>query len=98
MKTADLLSFCRYYKGEDENPYDVIDPRYNAWNCEKCWISLKNTDDNFLHGLCQEFLSVFPDWTSDAPVPVSLRALIFDRYTHFGGSDAGFISFYNSIY
>ena len=40
MKKEEMMKFCRYYKGEDENPYSFGDkPKYAVafWSLERAW-------------------------------------------------------------
>ena len=37
MTRKELIRFCRYYKGEKENPFS-ISPVWYIWNIEKEWV------------------------------------------------------------
>ena len=37
MKKKDLIQLCRYYKGEEENPFEQ-NPKGFFWECERMYI------------------------------------------------------------
>ncbi len=41
MKDADLLQYCRYYKGERRNPYEGKDQnKMMLWSYEQIWADM----------------------------------------------------------
>ena len=40
-KTQELIRECRYYKGEERNPYANHNVYRMAWICEKEWVDLE---------------------------------------------------------
>ena len=82
----ELINQCRYYKGEEENPYEDEDGDSSLfWFYEQKWVqfSLKGRS-NDMQLFLQEYESA---GGSDFPnVPSSLIALLFNRYCHFGGA------------
>ena len=80
MNKQELLSFCRYYKGEETNPYKG-DLRANLWEYEKYWLeeSLKE-DSDYLSELANEYISAgLLTWTETDGTPSLLKALLFNR-------------------
>ena len=81
-----LLTFCRYYKGEEECPAELKETgASNFWNYEKYWVDSEdlrdekgyNTKGYIEHGL--------KDFCSDDGVPITLKALFYNRYSHWVG-------------
>lgn len=87
MKKEDYLPFCRYYKGEEINPYKNKDQnKAMLWGYERFWIDM-NLSDNGRRSLAEYIddyshagLSMF-EMQDDAPA--SLKALLFNRYCHY---------------
>jgi len=82
MKSEDLMHFCRYYKGEERNPYEGTQNEI-YWRCEYYWVALTmNSADfsNMIHAYLQAGLMDFGlnDGTSD-----TLKALLFNRYCQY---------------
>lgn len=91
-RRARYLSQCRYYKGEQTNPYDT--PQYEGtdkaliWFYESRWFDMVMENPN--HPLLIEYtfdyrthgLTYFSE--SDS-VPISLKALLLNRYYHNEG-------------
>lgn len=98
----DLIPFCRYYKGEEECPKGV---NQNFWGYEKYWVELsenpKEGSDNFkivcnwLDDYIRAGLGLFK---SDDGVPGTLKALLFNRYTHWMQTNDGFKEWYTNTY
>lgn len=93
-----LLKHCRYYKGEEKNPFK--DDRFPFWTLEKAWIEevIKDDASVLLIDYCNEFKTACHDLANDDIIPMSLKAIIHNRYYHFGGSDKGFKDFLNRYY
>lgn len=106
MNKKDSLQFCRYYKGEAQNPF--IDKDQNKallWDYEKAWVE-QNFSDNGRESLA-EYLSEFSHaglslFEMQDDTPASLKALLFNRYakSSFSMSDAvePFKEFYKKYY
>lgn len=87
MKKEDLILFCRYYKGEKNNPYEEkYQDKASLWDYERFWIEHNFTEDG--RYLLSEYIN---DYTSvglalfemQDDTPVSLKALLFNRYCHW---------------
>lgn len=98
----DLLPFCRYYKGEKECPKETNEL---FWGYEKVWVETsenpKENGDNFkiasdwLDDYLRASLSSF---SNDDGVPITLKALLFNRYTHWMQTNDGFKEWYTKNY
>ena len=80
-----LLEQCFYYKGEEINPFE--NHRGMLWNYESCWVrfNLDKTDydqEDDLHWYKQWGLS---DLCPNDGVPMTMKALLLNRYLHWGG-------------
>ena len=90
MKTSKdpLLKSCRYYKGETESPFS--DSRSALWSAERNWVQLAQSAspllDEYLEGLRVDL----PELANNDHIHQSLKAFLFDRYCHFGGTPSGF--------
>lgn len=86
----DLIQFCRYYKGEEENPYKDGDKAY-LWDYERVWVketlaSYKNEDVSFFSPMLDEYLACgLREFEQMDDTPVTLKALLFNRYCHWNG-------------
>lgn len=78
-----LLKSCRYYRGESSNPYEGKDrDRAMLWFYEMCWVknaSLGRSPSS--SDMLEEYTAVgLRDFCKNDGVPVSLKALLFNRY------------------
>jgi hypothetical protein len=76
----ELLKMCRYYKGEEHNPFRDQN-RSMLWFYERAWIYEKQNNSNNLSLAIEEYirigLGLFEQFDD---VPLSLKALLFNRY------------------
>jgi hypothetical protein len=88
MKTADLLPFCRYYKGEEECPYSGNEAM--LWLYEMDWTNEtiriykdeKKAEQSVLNSHLSEYIAVgLSDFSTGDNIPITLKALLFDRYS-----------------
>ena len=102
MTNEDLISYCRYYKDEEQNPFDNIDQnKAMLWFYEMCFVT---------NGQLSGFAEYISDYNSvgltsfaeDDGVPIELKALLFNRYakTAYSMMDAAepFKKFYLEYY
>lgn len=89
MEKTEILKHCRYYKGEDENPFKSGAPR-TFWQIEKIWDFL--ITDSYREGaLVNEFLAMNPSGYKEIEsIPMSLKAIMYDQYCHWYATDDGF--------
>lgn len=110
MTRDELIKQCRYYKGEEECPFDGVDQDKTAfWSYEETWVNnfkRNYIDDQLTQSSYLAFSSVANANKEElSSVPVSLQLLLFNRYVHwFGGYQsleedaASFVAWLKSSY
>lgn len=79
MDRKTLLQYCRYYKGGDVCPFD--DERQMLWFYEQSWVTAMLNDDDMLEEYISDYVIVgLHDFSVTDDVPMSLKALLFNRY------------------
>lgn len=91
-----ILKYCLYYKGETENPF--ADSRSALWSAEKMWVRMAESADPLLDEYLEGLRLALPDLAKSKVLHPSLMALLYDRYTHFGGSSSGFPAWLSRSY
>lgn len=100
----ECLKCCNFFNGEEESPYESRGIEYQNYNMfwfyEKCWCRMSdrerewNTEEYKAYGLA--------DFRKDDGTPISLKALLFNRYCHwcggYGNDAEGFKSWYIKDY
>ena len=101
MKKKDLLKYCRYYKGEQKNPFEGIEQN-KAMLCfyESCWLNIYFTrgQDAF-----KEYISTYTrigliTFEASDNIPVSYKALLFNRYAKSSYSMANAVEPFKEFY
>ena len=129
---ANLLASCRFYKGEEENPFeqeldahevdkshlpppecmhteyqgltneeiDRLECSATAWKYERMWVEMSQKKDDFLLQMEEEYINHgLSDLYPYDGVAISLKALLFNRYCHWGYTDPdGFRKWYTHAY
>lgn len=88
MNTNPLYTFTRYYKGPGTEPTDNGNTKTLIWEYEKLWAEDEGerSDD---HPRMKEYVKdVLPLFDEDDGIPNSLKALLYNRYTHWVGGYA----------
>ncbi len=106
MKQDELLKYCKYYKGEDYNPFvDKNQDKALFWDWEQKWLvwaaQHNDTDDNLLDTMLYEYIQAGMDnFEINDGVPISLKALLFNRYFHWNeySKPADFMNWYVNTY
>ncbi len=87
MKREELIKYCRYYKGEKENPYDGKNQDAAMfWEYESIWVDRLFSDTKFLKMMQDELIEVAANLEDKDPQiidnsrPFSLVALLFNRW------------------
>ena len=76
-KRKQLILDCRIYVGSE-------DPAFPGYY-EECWIRFHDKDEAYLDAVTQEYISAgLKDFSSDDGTPISLKAVLFNRYIHWG--------------
>lgn len=94
-----LLTACRYYKGEKENPYQ--DRRKSLfWSYEKKWLEMFLVESVDIVAYMDEYeKDGLLGFESKDNVPTTLKALLYNRYLYWSeGSPSGFKEFYKDLY
>lgn len=97
MAKEELISSCRYYKGEKECPFDGI--AANLWDYEKAWVDNHSAKDSILSICLEEYNGHgFTHLEEYDGVPITLKALLFNRYYHWMGNADEFPRWYKEVY
>lgn len=71
----ELIKQCRYYKGEEESPYEGVDQDKDMlWFYESHW-EMSGTSEDMLSDYHRLHIS-----TDNISIPTSLKALLFNRF------------------
>ena len=110
MTRDELIKQCRYYKGEETNPFEGVDQDKTAfWSYEYIWVN-KFKGDYIDEQMTQSSYLAFPPVAMAnrgefSSVPVSLQLMLFNRYVHWlGGYQsleddvASFVAWFKSSY
>lgn len=101
-KKKDFIKFCKYYKGEEQPPFKDND-KMALWEYEKKWVEFNLTNKEVLVDFVDDYVSVgLSMFSSTDDTPVSLKALLFNRFVKGFQSmiDAvePFKEYYNKMY
>ena len=101
----DLIQYCRYYKGEEECPESYNGTDFdNVWFYEKVWANSETDRDEKGCNTTEYITYGMKEFNADDGVPITLKALLFNRYCHWLGgygkeSDTeGFKKWYLKLY
>ncbi|EFC71235.1 hypothetical protein [Prevotella sp. oral taxon 299] len=99
-----LMELCRYYKGEKENPYKEEQNKACLWSYERAWLlEFTKPQSRLLMSYLSQYTAVgLTCFSTDDNVPITLKALLFNRYarTQYSNYEAveSFKRFYNKYY
>ena len=99
----ELIKYCRYYDGKDCNPYEGGEQNASMFYFyESCWVNELAANKGRLSLMLQEYCAnmrrLLPDMYNDDIMPFTYKALLLDRYMHFGGNSEGFREFFAKSY
>lgn len=77
-----LTAKCRYYKGEQENPYEGTEDQMK-WYYESCWVEQLSESYENAKMFRHEIGNKFDDIAEKYNVPRSLIGLLLNRYEHW---------------
>ncbi len=104
MQKEDYIRQCRYFKGEEINPFEGTD-KSMLWFYEQKWCEFAIEDPAYLDGCVEEYKRFgLTDFSTNDNTPISLKAIFLNRYRHWGGGyDAesdrkGFKEWYQNYY
>jgi len=95
MKNS-LYQQCRFYNGEDKAPDWMNQNEKWFWGYESYWFHVHMQGES-----CPDYLLDYPSMKGfevDDGTPQDLKALLCDRYCHFGGSVRDFKKYYKQYY
>lgn len=73
-----LILDCRIYDGSNE-------PNFPGWY-EECWVDFHEGDNSYLDSMTKNYIQAgLKDFSSNDGTPISLKALLFNRYMHWVG-------------
>lgn len=81
-----LLQYTHYYKGEKECPKSC--ERSNFWEYEKMWVENEEERAEDNPRVLEYMQDVLPLYNDDNGIPLTLKALLYNRYTHWCGGYA----------
>lgn len=89
-----LIEYCKFYRGELENPFSDSDICSSFWNIEFTWVNYLYFDDSLNVNYVSEFYADFPDRLKNISeeMPDSLKAFLYQQYCQEGGSKDDFPS------
>lgn len=79
----ELIKQCRYYKGEEENPYEAKagDNSRILWSCERSWyIDMQQQGEAAFSREVEEYNAYKVGERLSSDLPVTLLARIFNRF------------------
>lgn len=83
-----LIGYCRYYKGEAENPFEGTENNSGLfWFYERHWVDLlaKSYDNAKPLRADYDYMQL-ADFYIEVNVPRSLIGLLINRYLHWSGA------------
>lgn len=97
------IAQCKFYKGEQANPFEKEDNnKAQFWLYEEEWVKMMLNNKARLDDYINHYISIIGDFDPQNDCPLSLKALIFERYDHWCGGldeDTGaddFLSFFET--
>lgn len=91
-----LLKYCRFFKGEEICPF--LDEHRSLWEAERNWVDEAIVGSRLLDEYLDGFRRDLPDMANFEVTHPSLKAFLYDRYLHFGGSKSGFPAWFGRCY
>lgn len=90
----------RYYKGENSNPFGVMDIRHTAWNVEALYSELW-PDSPMLSDCLNDYIRRgLTEFCQFDDTPIHLKAFLMNRYFQYAEREdvEAFKEFYNKCY
>lgn len=85
MTKEDYIKQCRYYKGEITNPFEGTNNSM-LWFYEQKWCEFAIDNPAYLDECIEEYKYFgLTDFSDNDNVPISLKAIFFNRFLHWGG-------------
>jgi hypothetical protein len=84
-KKQDLIEQCRYYNGETELPKSLPQEYALMWDYESVWVKCELEQNEMLTVFKEGIIEYHLETKRDDQTPLTLKALLFNRYLHWGG-------------
>lgn len=102
-KTSQPLAHCRYFKGEESNPFEGKDQNKAAlWFYEQSWVEDMHKGGESIFSAIEDYVYYVGSFNSSDGVPTSLKALLFNRFAKgfvsLNSAVESFKIFYNKYY
>lgn len=101
MEKKDLLQYCRYYKGQNENPYKADDPKFTAWKIEMLYTYCRTEDREVIDTALQDYIQHgMSDFHMEDDIPMTLKAFLMNRFFQYNDREDidEFKKFYEKLY
>lgn len=85
MLNNPLHPFTRYYKGPGTEPGDAENNKRLIWGYEQLWVENEEERSEDHPRMLEYVHDVLPLFNEDDCIPNSLKALLYNRYTHWMG-------------
>lgn len=100
MNKDNLLKFCKYYKGEENDPFEGSDQNKSMlWFYERAWVHEMSNDSKDLSIYIEEYirhgLRTFELFNN---IPLTLKALLFNRFARTFQSMAEAVEPFKTFY
>ncbi len=79
------IDYCRYFKGEENRPLHLEGNLALFWDYEQLWANNASERAENNYRVLEYKKDVLPLFNEDDGVPISLKALLYNRYTHWMG-------------
>lgn len=98
-----LIKYCRYYRGENKNPFSgITQNKAMFWDYERYWVIESKRGNTFSEELTNYLNNDLDNFNFNDGAPVTLKAVLFNRYaqTSYSLRDAvePFKEFYKKEY
>ena len=82
MNSNELLIYCKYYKGEQSNPFGGDEERTLLWECERYWAHAGEMNQvEVLKVYLQELMTAGMVILSiEDEVPITLKAVLYHNF------------------
>lgn len=81
-----LILYCRYYKGEEDCLESISrDGDCSLWFYEQVWATQEEHRDETGGNTLEYIHYGLKDFNADDGVPITLKALLFNRFCHWVG-------------
>ena len=101
LDAAELIKQCHYYNGEDTDPFERVDQNKSMIRFyESYWVNQRSRGNSLTDYLNEYLAAGLRDFEAGDQVPVSLKAVLFNRYQKgsYSTDTEYFKAFYRQYY